>query len=306
MSYSFPREVVTQNERTPTKTGLSAEELEKRCGTCLITNPLACREVCDLWKLKQEYLALRKELPERPNASTVMATVTNETNLKILRLLGRSPSDAESLLAKLKVGGGSAAVYMGLDRVLKSLVEAGLVRVEGETYRLTTAGQKTLDSLEQYPSLGLEKIDALSEKVLRLLAHDVKTFDELAEEIPRRELVRALNYLRVHGVVAKTSGRNQVIYFATKRRPTRRLAPTEFAVFKSLPKQGTSAQELSKKLGLTLPSVYRYLRLLRYKRHVTRRKQAMTFELTPIGYQIAEALEKVAKVVEGLSPSDFA
>jgi DNA-binding CsgD family transcriptional regulator len=291
---------VTQNGKLAEKPELSIDELQQRCRACFVTNPLACKEICGLWKLKQEYLALRKDLPDRPDTTTVLAAATNQTNLKVLRLLDQGPSDPESLRIQL---GSATAIDIG--QVLKALVEAGLARVEDEIYHVTTAGRKTLDLLEHHPSLELEEIDARDEKVVQLLAQGAKTLDELNKEIPRNELMRALEHLRIRGVVEKTSG-NQVLYFATKRRPTRRLAPTELAIFKSLPKQGISPQELSKKLDLTLPSVYRYLRLLRYKRHAIRRKQAMTFQLTPIGLQIADALEKVAMVIQSLSRSDFA
>ena len=290
---------ITQNGKLAQRPELSLEEIKQRCRACFVTNPMACKEICDLWKLKREYLALRKDLPERPDAATVMAATTNQTNLKILRILSQSPTNAETLGTQL----GSSVTDIG--QALKSLVEAGLARVEDEVYHITAAGRKTLDSLEQYSSLELEKIDAQDEKVIRLLAQGAKTIDELSKEMPRNELMRALNHLRVHGVVEKTNG-DQVLYFATKRRPTRRLAPTEQAIFKSLPRQGISPLELSEKLDLTLPSVYRYLRLLRYKRHAIRRKQVMAFRLTRVGSQIAEALEKVARVVQSLSPSDFA
>jgi|GEM_PF-3206977 len=278
---------------------LSLEEIQQRCQTCFITNPLACKEVCDIWKLKQEYLALRKDLPERPDTATVMATATDQTNMEILRILSQGPTSAENLSTQR----GSPTIEV--DRALRSLVKTGLVRAEDATYEITIAGRRTLDALEKYSSLELEKIDSVNKRVIQLLAHGVTTLDELNEEVPKNELTRALRYLKMHGVVEKTSGR-QVLYFATKRRPTRRLAPNELAVFKSLPKEGISPQELSKKLDLTLPSIYRYLRLLRYKRHAIRRKQSPTFELTAVGSQIAEALEKVEKVVQSFSSKDFA
>jgi len=293
---------ITQSGKLAEKPELSLEELQQRCRKCFITNPLVCKEICDFWKLKQEYLVLRKDLPERPDTATVMATATSQMNLKILQLLGQGPSDAGSISAQL----GASETATDISQGLKSLVRAGLARIEGETYHITTAGRKTLDLLEQYSSLELEEINAQNEKIIRLLAHGGKTLDELGKEVPRNELMRALKYLRIRGVVEKTSGRSQVLYFATKKRPTRRLAPTELAVFKSLPKQGVAPQELGRKLDLTLPSVYRYLRLLRYKRHAIRRKQDVAFRLTPVGSQIAEALEKVARVVQSLSPSDFA
>jgi DNA-binding transcriptional ArsR family regulator len=299
MSYKPPT-ILTQNGKLQAE--LSIKDLDQRCRTCFVTNPMACREICDIWKLKQEYLGLKKEISEKPDASTVMATVTDHANMKILQVLSAGPSDLENLKAKL----WSSKTTTEFGRSIEALLKAGLMHVEGERCYITPAGCKTLNTLEEYGPLELEKIDTLNEKVIRMLAQGVATIDELSKEIPRTELTKTIEQLRIYGMVTKTSGRNQVLYFATKRRPTRRLAPAEMAIFKTLPKQGISAQELSKKLDLTLPSVYRYLRLLRYKRHVVQRKQSETFELTSTGSQIADALKKVERAIQRFSPSDFA
>lgn len=291
---------LTQNGKQAEKPQLNLKELEQRCRTCFITNPMACKEICDLWKLKQQYLSLRKDISERPDITTIMTAAINQTNIKILQLLDEGCTNTENLQTRPE----AHVTRTHLSQALKTLVEAGLARSEGETYHITTAGRRILNSLGHYSSLELETIDAQDEKVIQLLTQGGMTLDELSKDMPRTELTRTLERLRIRGVVEKSG--NQVLYFATKRRPTRRLAPTELTIFKSIPKQGISPQELGKKLDLNLPIVYRHLRLLRYKRHAIRRKQGIAFNLTPVGAQIAEALEKVARTVQSLSQSDFA
>jgi predicted transcriptional regulator len=279
---------------------LSLKELQNRCSQCSTTNPLICKDVCDFWKLKQEYLNLRKDIPERTTTATMMAILAEQSSQEVLSTL----SEKSSTLADLQGTLGKTARCPKIDEVLDSLVRVGLADVHGQEYHITTAGRRILDSVKKAPSLELG-IDEQNEKVLELLANGTKSLEELERQVPRIELARILRHLEAHEVIEK-DGCGKTLYFATKRRPTRRLSSTELAIFKNLPKNGISPHELSAQLNINLPKLYRYLRLLRYKRHAVRRKQGTNFELTPTGVQIVEALEKVETIVHDLSPNDGA
>jgi len=286
---------------TPNRENLSMADVEERCRICSVTNPMACKDVCEIWKLKQEYSNLRKEAPVKPNAATVLYMAADPLNSQILHNLADRPAKIEDLCLILE-NHGSVDFRERLDK----LVEAGLLGNKTREYHVTIAGRKAIDSIQRYGGLQLENIDSTNEKILKLLSESESSVSEMGRVLPRTQLMKALENLRAYGVVEKITGGNQVLYFATKRRPTRKLSPVELEVFRNLPRKGISPQEISHKLSITLPSVYRYLRLLRYKRHAIRRKQEMTFALTPVGKQIAEALEKVQKSMDALSPSDFA
>ncbi len=301
MSYKISG-IRNQNRTLETKTSSRITEIQQKCSTCFVSNPIACKEICELWKLKQEYGTLRKEIPEKTSVSAFITTASNPTNFKILKTLSEGSSDIQCLRRVL----GASIEKTEITKSLETLVKLGLVKVEKENYNITTIGDDALNSLKEYASLELQKIDALNENMIRLLAQGAETMDELGKDMPRTDLMRSLEELRIHGVIEKTNGRNKILYFATKKRPTRRLSSAELTIFKNIPKQGISAQELGKKLDFTIPSVYRHLRLLRYKRHVVRGKQSLTFKLTPIGTQIAEALEKVEKAIQGLSSQAIA
>lgn len=247
-------------------------------------------------------MTLRKEAPVKPNAATVLYAAADPLNSQILHALADRSARIEDLKLILEKNYGAVAFEDRLDR----LVHAGLLGNKEREYYVTIAGKKAIDSIQQYEGLQLENIDSTNEKILRLLSESESNISEMSGVLPRTQLMKALENLRAYGVVQKITGGNQVLYFATKRRPTRRLSPIELEVFKSLRRKGTTPQEISHKLSITLPSVYRYLRLLRYKRHAVRRKQEMAFALTPVGRQIAEALEKVQRFMDALSPSDFA
>jgi DNA-binding MarR family transcriptional regulator len=281
---------------------LSMADVEERCRTCSISNPMACKEVCEIWKLKQEYSTLKKEAPVKPNAATVLYAAADPLNSRILHVLVDRSARIEDLKLILEKNYGAVAFEDRLDR----LVNVGLLGNREREYYVTTAGKKAIDSIQQYEGLRLKNIDSTNEEILRLLSESESNISEMSRVLPKTQLRKALENLRAYGVVEKITGGNQVLYFATKRRPTRRLSPTELEVFKSLPRKGASPQEISHRLSITLPSVYRYLRLLRYKRHAVRRKQEMTFALTPVGKQIVEALKKVQRFMDALSPSDFA
>jgi predicted transcriptional regulator len=279
---------------------LSLEELQNRCRACSITNPLVCKDVCDFWKLKQEYLSLRKDLPERTTTATLIAVLAEQSNREMLRTLNEKSGTLEDLQTRL----GTAVRSLETEEALDSLVRVGLADLHGQEYHITTVGQAILDSVRKAPSLGLG-IDEQNEKVLMLLANGTRSLEELEQQIPRIELSRILRQLEAHGVIAKDRC-GKILYFATKRRPTRKLSSTELVIFKSLPKDGISPHQLSAKLNISLPKLYRYLRLLRYKRHAIRRKQGTNFELTSMGVQIVEALAQVGRIVQNLSPNNSA
>ena len=272
---------------------LDLEGLKRYCNSCSVSNPLVCRETCEVWKLKSKQNALRKEIPDQPDRSTITAATRDPESLKFLQLFsqGRMNLHAKTEVSKEHV---------------RELLQAGLIFLDKNTYKLTSAGQKILETLSEYPLEFSEKTEVHDETVLTLLLGGTNTFESLSQAVPRTELTIALRRLKASGLLDRTSSQGDVLYFTTKRRPTRHLLPTELKVFKDIPKTGITARELSRKLGLTKPATYRYLRRLRYRRHVVRRTQKLAFGLTPKGRQIAQFLVAISKTVENLSASDFA
>ncbi len=273
--------------------GPDPEELKRRCNNCRVSNPLICRETCEVWELRSTQRSLRKEIPGQPNRSTITSAARNPENFKFLKRLSQGRMKTQTKPEES-------------EDCAKELLQAGLVFLHKNTYKLTSAGEKVLETLSAYPLEHSEKTDALDETVLTLLLGGTNTFESLSQTIPRTELMIALKRLNASGLLTQTSSQGDILYFTTKRRPTRQLLPTELKVFKGIPKDGITARELSKKLGLTRPATYRYLRRLRYRRHVVRKTQKLTFGLTPKGRQIAQFLTATSKTVGDLAASDFA
>lgn len=283
---------------------VDVKELEQKCLTCQVTNPTICRQICNIWKIKIAQTNLIKELPDHPNLSTIILAVSNYKKRKIIEVLSQKPSTLNELQKKLKQEGKSYSLKMIYEDFIQDLVQVGLVRLNNGRYLLTPAGQKVLEATSHLPIT--YKSEETEGKILFLLLDEPKTFDALLEVVPINELTRILRRLKNHRLITKVKSASHVLFFTTKRRPTRHLSPLEFKIFKSISKKGNTARELSEKVGIHMPRTYRYLRRLRYKHHVTRQKQELLFELTPIGLQMAEFLRLVYKVVQNLAPNDFA
>ncbi len=288
-----PKKASILDRRIDPSLNLDLEEMKRRCNSCRVSNPLVCRETCEVWRLKSIQNSLRKEIPDRPDRSTITSATRNPESLKFLHRLSQGRTNTQVKPEESK-------------DYVKELLQAGLIFVDKNTYRLTSAGEKILETLSMYPLELSEKTEALDEKVLTLLLGGTSTFESLSQTVPRTELTTALRRLNASGLLNRTSSQGDVLYFTTKRRPTRHLLPKELKVFKGIPKTGITARELSKKLDLTKPATYRYLRRLRYRRHVVRRTQELAFGLTPKGSQIAQFLTAISKTVGNLAASDFA
>jgi len=308
MTYNASGNIVHQTVPEPIHDkgwGISDEELRRRCQTCHITNPILCRETCSLWKIKSAQNTFRKELPDQPDPATILHVTSISHNRRIIQALLQEPSSIDELKQQLRETEENSDKTTMLDSDIKTLIQMGLVRPENEMYRLTSAGQKIVEALSQFSELP-EKPEGYEERVLYSLIDGIQTFDALTKTVPSKELTQALQRLQAHNLIAKKHSKGEVLYFTTKRRPTRRLSPMELEIFKGIPRKGITPKELSEKVSMNLQRTYRYLRLLRYKRHVIRQRQELAFELTPAGCQTVEFLQSISKVVQDLSPEDFA
>jgi DNA-binding MarR family transcriptional regulator len=123
--------------------------------------------------------------------------------------------------------------------------------------------------------------------------------------VPRHELALPLRRLEAQKLVTRSEPTARVLYFAAKRRPTRKLTPTELRIFKALPKHGLSATELSDAVGINRRRVYRYLRRLTIRRHVVKRVVTPTYRLTEAGRRLVEGLRAVHDLYQREEPTSL-
>jgi predicted transcriptional regulator len=128
------------------------------------------------------------------------------------------------------------------------------------------------------------------EKILRTLLVGSKSLDQLAEILPKTLLYRSLNRLENRGLITKSTLSGRIFYFATKKRPTKKLAPTEMKLFKALTREELSVRDLSERVGISVGRVYELLRRLRLKRHVKKEKKFTSYRLTDTGKSLAQSL----------------
>jgi DNA-binding IclR family transcriptional regulator len=68
-------------------------------------------------------------------------------------------------------------------------------------------------------------------------------------------------------------------------------------IFKALPKEGITVKDLSEKVGLNVGGLYRYLRRLRYKRHVKKEEKPTLYSITKAGMALEQSLNIARKLI---------
>ena len=132
------------------------------------------------------------------------------------------------------------------------------------------------------------------EEVIETLSKKPKTIEELKSTTEIRSLSRTLARLQKTDIITKENSRNYIFYFKTRRNPqNEKLSPTEKRIYWRIPDEGTTAQKLAEKSDVSLRRVYKYLRKLRGKKLVFKRKRPKKFTLTKKGMEISDLLEKI-------------
>jgi len=68
-------------------------------------------------------------------------------------------------------------------------------------------------------------------------------------------------------------------------------------IFKALPKEGISAKDLQEKVGVNTRRIYKYLRRLRYKRHVKKGEKLALYSITDTGRSLAKSLNTANSLI---------
>jgi predicted transcriptional regulator len=100
-------------------------------------------------------------------------------------------------------------------------------------------------------------------------------------------------------LVTKNGDNNYIYYFKTKRpMEMERLSSTEKRVYEGILDEGVIGEQLAEKTGITLRRTYKYIRKLKGKKLVFKRKRPKTFGLTEEGIKIAVFLGRLCAVVK--------
>jgi predicted transcriptional regulator len=274
------------------------EHAEKYCENCETVSPMICVECCDVWKVKNEILEIRRIVNQKDHAIRLLNVLKNERRLKILNALMERPRGLKELQEYLKKTGHQHSRSTIVNAYVKPLLDTGLIKRERARYRLTFYGKSFHGILKGFFLRELLPVHSCcyEEVVLRELKAKPKTFNELEALVPPKSLSRVLTRLRKRRLITKNPSSEYVFYHKIKGQPKIKLSPTEKRIFKAIPKAGISARDLSKEVGINLRRTYKYLRRLRNNKLVFALKMPRTYELTQSGTSIAQLLEEVARL----------
>jgi len=259
---------------------------------------MICVEHCDVWKVKNEILEIRRIVNQKDHAIRLLNVLKNERRVKILDALVERPCSLKELQECLRKMGHQHSRSTIISAYVKPLLDTGLIKKERARYRLTFYGKSFHGILKGFFLRDLLPIHSCcyEEVVLRELKAKPKTFNELAILVSPKSLSRVLTRLRKRGLITRNPRSDYVFYHKIKGRPEIRLSPTEKRIFEVVTKTGISARSLSKEVGINLRRTYKYLRRLRDKKLVFALKMPRTYELTQSGTEIAQLLNEVARL----------
>jgi predicted transcriptional regulator len=275
------------------------KEADNICRYCEPISPMICIERCAIWRAKNEFLEMNGMLCADNHVHNLLNAVKNDRRQKVIEALSGSPHSIKGLQEYLKSKGYYHSQHTVASEYVEPLVKAGLVKKDDAKYRLTLYGQKFRNVLNRFNVENpLPPHSRCNEEiVLKKLKDGPKTYADLVGSMAQKSLSRSLRRLTENGLVAKSKSMVYVFYFRTKKVPKKPFSPTEKKVYETIPEVGTSASELSKKVGINLRRTYKYLRRLRKRRLVFTRKKSRTYELTPHGLELANFLEETANLI---------
>jgi len=258
-------------------------------------------ERCDVWQVKHEIRETKTLVDESNHRRRLLNALKNQRRLAILGKLCETPLNLKELQRALRKMGFSHSLRTINEAYVKPMVRVGLIKENGGL-RATFYGRKIHDALHSLGSFEqLHKHSCCYEETVIKELSKPRTFNELAECVPRRSLSRILMRLRIRGLLKKSQDRNFVYYHRAKNKTRRKLSPTEKRMFESIPSEGIAGRQLSKIVGINQRRTFKYLRRLREKGLVVALRANRTYELTDDGHRVLNALVEI----ENLASSDL-
>jgi len=205
------------------------EHTENYCKNCETVSPMICVERCDVWKVKNEILEIRRIVNQKDHAIRLLNALKNERRLKIVGALMERPRSLKELQEYLKRTGHQHSLSTIVNVYVKPLLDTGLIKRERTRYTLTFYGKNFHGILKGFFLREYLPIHSCcyEEEVLRELKAKPKTFNELAALVPHKSLSRVLKRLRKSRLITKNPGSEYVFYHKIKGQPKIKLSPTE-------------------------------------------------------------------------------
>jgi predicted transcriptional regulator len=235
----------------------------------------------------------------------LLNAVKNNRRLQLLELLAANGLALVEIQERFKSYDYRHSQGTITDEYLKPLIDVGLIVNSGNRYRTTLLGKKISDlfldfsaSADFLPSHS----ECYEEKVINVLSDSPKIYQELKLLIPTKSLGRVLKRLQNVGIIAKSEESKYVFYFKSRRDPQmERISSTEKRVYDSIPDEGADAEALAKSAQINLRRTYKYLRKLRGKKLVFKRKLPKIYSLTENGMRLAMLFTRLQETLLNFS-----
>jgi predicted transcriptional regulator len=273
------------------------ESAKETCEYCRPLTPITCVTRCNIWKLKNELRKLCKKMGNQSFMTNLLNTLKNSRRLQILEMLSNRRCSIVRLQKNLKKLGYYHSQQTIVEEYINPLIEVGLAEKNHDNYHTTLFGCKLNELIKDFSAIGQllpPHSECYEEKAIEALYESPKTYEELKSLIPAESLSRILKRLQDVNLTTKDNKNSYIFYFKTKRNHRQeKLSPTEKRVYENIPEEGITAQKLADKTNISIRRNYKYLRKLRGKKLVFKRKLLKNYALTKEGTQIAKLLKKM-------------
>jgi predicted transcriptional regulator len=291
----YPR--LPQEAQEKTSIAEVVEKAEQTCESCRLLTPITCVTRCNIWKLKKELRKLYAKMKNPNFTANLLNALKNRRRLQILTTLSNGRYSIVRLQQELKKLGYYHSRRTITAEYINPLIEVGLVEKNHNKYHTTLLGRKLNGLLKDFSDI--EELlpphsECYEEKAIKALSESPKGYEELKLVIPTESLSRVLKRLHDANLMTKSNENSYIFYFKTKRDPQKeKLSPTEKRVYVNILQEGITAKKLADKTNISLRRTYKYLRKLKGKKLVFKRKRPKTYTLTKKGTQAAKLHEKI-------------
>lgn len=293
-----------------TRMELALESADEQCRSCRPPTPLDCIGSCKVWRFRNELRQLCGVLAEKDFRNTLLNTLKNQRRLKILEILSKSGFSVLQLQQELKMLGYGHSQETIMNEYVEPLIAVGLVSENSNHYKTTAFGiemTQLFTGLHDIEDVLPPHSECYEEKTVEALFEGPKTYEELKLVIPSESLKRSLARLLKANLLTKNGENNYVFYFRTKRPSKKeRLSSTEERVYESIPEEGITGEKLAEKVRISLRRTYKYIRKLKGKKLVFKRKHPKTYALTAEGMKIAVLIEKLCELIREFTEASVA
>jgi len=276
--------------------------LDEECRKCTPLTPLECISLCKTWKLKNELRILRKNSENPDFMKDLMNVLKNDMRLHILMTIAKSHYSVRKLQQELRNRGRSHSQDTIVEEYLRPLLEVGLAVEAQDGYYATSFGSRLTELIKGSANI-LNLLPAHSEcneeTVLKAFLGGPKTFEDVNGLVSKKIVSRILRRLKTVNLVETPKERDYIFFFRSKRDSAKEtFSSTESKIYNDIPDEGISAQKLAERTGLTARTTYKYLRGLKGKKLVFRRKMPKAYWLTVEGKKLGLLLNELYTLVE--------